>query len=199
MTGGWTYRLRDLLVGSLLLLLAAPVIVTVAVILLIGEGRPVLFRQSRPGRFGRSFTLLKFRTMRPLDASHQEDHERVTRIGRMLRATSLDELPSLWNVVRGDMSLVGPRPLLEDYLGDYTGIQHLRHQVRPGVTGLAQVSGRNTLEWQSRLDLDVTYVRHRSHLQDLIILARTVTTVLGRSGVSHPGHATMPRLDAGPD
>jgi lipopolysaccharide/colanic/teichoic acid biosynthesis glycosyltransferase len=199
MTGEWSYRLRDLVAGSLLFLLAVPIMVVVAVVLLVADGRPVLFRQERPGRSGRPFILVKFRTIRPAKDLVVQDAERVSRVGRVLRSTSLDELPELWNVVRGDMSLVGPRPLLDEYLAHYSGVQHLRHQVRPGLTGLTQVSGRNALDWQEKLDLDVTYVRHRTHRLDLIILLRTALTVLGRRGVNHPGHVTMPRLDARPD
>ncbi|WP_408897260.1 sugar transferase [Nocardioides sp. R1-1] len=199
MTGEWSYRLRDIVLGGLLLVAVLPVLAVVAVVVLLTDGRPLLFRQERPGRFGQPFTLVKVRTMRAASGPTEDDEQRISRVGRFLRATSLDELPELWNVVRGDMSLVGPRPLLDDYLGAYTGVQHLRHQVRPGLTGLAQVSGRNALDWQAKLDLDVHYVRERSHALDLRILARTLVTVLGRDGVSHPGHATMPRLDARPD
>lgn len=194
MTGDWSYRGRDLLLGSLLLAATVPLMAVIALALLVTEGRPILFRQQRPGQHGRPFVLVKFRTMREPTATEREDHERISRLGGFLRSTSLDELPTLWNVVRGDMGLVGPRPLLDDYLPAYDGVQHLRHQVRPGITGLAQVSGRNSLDWQDRLGLDVHYVRHRSHLGDLGVLARTAFIVLGRRGVQHPGHATMPRL-----
>lgn len=197
MSAGWSYRLRDLCLSALLLLALAPVLALVAVLVLVAEGRPVFFVQQRPGRHGRPFALIKFRTMRPSSSTEvgTDDEARITSIGRFLRASSLDELPELVNVLRGDMALVGPRPLLPDYLDHYTGVQHLRHQVRPGLTGLAQVSGRNALTWPEKLDLDVSYVRRRSHLLDLWILARTVRAVLLPSGdTSHAGHATMPRF-----
>lgn len=157
-------------------------------------GSPVFFRDRRPGRDGRPFTLLKLRTMReptPAEARLGSDGARLTRLGRLLRSTSVDELPSLWNVLRGDMSLVGPRPLLMQYLGRYTPEQARRHEVRPGLTGWAQVHGRNEVEWTRRFALDVWYVDHRSFLLDLEILALTVLTVLGRRGISARGHATM--------
>lgn len=197
MSSGWTYRLRDLCLSVVLLVVLAPVAVVLTLTLLVVQGRPVFFVQQRPGRYGRPFSLVKFRTMAPATAADAgDDDARITRIGRFLRASSLDELPELINVARGDMALVGPRPLLLDYLDHYTGEQHLRHQVRPGLTGLAQVSGRNALTWPEKLALDISYVRRRSHLLDLWILARTVRAVLMPKGdTSHAGHATMPRLD----
>ncbi len=153
-------------------------------------GPPVLFRQVRPGRHGRPFTLYKFRTMTGSEASGT-DAERITPLGRFLRSTSLDELPELVNVLRGDMSLVGPRPLLVEYLDRYTPEQNRRHEVRPGLTGLAQVSGRNATTWEERFALDVWYVDHRSLGLDLRILARTAAQVLRRQGISAPGMATM--------
>jgi sugar transferase EpsL len=148
----------------------------------------------RPGLGGRPFRIYKFRTMRhALDAGGRplSDAARLTAVGRFLRATSLDELPELWNVLKGDMSLVGPRPLLPEYLPLYSETHRRRHEVRPGLTGWAQVNGRNALEWPRRLDLDVWYVDQRSFWLDLRILARTVAAVLGRRGISQPGHATM--------
>jgi lipopolysaccharide/colanic/teichoic acid biosynthesis glycosyltransferase len=155
-------------------------------------GAPVLFRQQRPGLNGRPFTLFKLRTMRDGD---EPDALRVTRLGRALRATSIDELPELWNVVRGDMSLVGPRPLLVQYLDRYTPRQARRHEVRPGITGLAQISGRNTASWDERLELDVRYVETHTLRMDFGIIARTIGLVLRRQGITAEGHASMPEFE----
>lgn len=184
-------RAMDLSLAAVGLVVSAPVQAVVAGVVLATHGRPVLFRQERPGKDGVSFELVKFRTMRHPDATHVTDAERLTPVGRMLRATSLDELPTLWNVVKGEMSLVGPRPLLVAYLDRYTPEQSRRHEVRPGVTGLAQVRGRNGLSWDDKLALDVEYVDNRSLALDLRILAETVAVVLRRSGVSAAGHVTM--------
>lgn len=154
-------------------------------------GRPVLFTQERPGRDGRVFRLRKFRTMKNPDATHVTDAERLTDFGRFLRSTSLDELPSLWNIVRGDMSLVGPRPLLVSYLPLYTPRQARRHEVRPGLTGLAQVNGRNATTWGRRLAWDVEYVDNRSLALDAEIIWRTLSSVFRREGISQEGEATM--------
>lgn len=156
-------------------------------------GRPVFFRQQRPGLDGSLFTLIKFRTMRG-SVDDGSDADRLTSLGRFLRSTSLDELPELVNVVRGDMALVGPRPLLPDYLPLYTPEQAKRHQVRPGITGLAQVTGRNATTWEERLALDVWYVEHRSFVLDLKIIGRTLLHVLRRRGISQSGEATMSRF-----
>jgi lipopolysaccharide/colanic/teichoic acid biosynthesis glycosyltransferase len=156
-------------------------------------GAPVFFRQQRPGLHGRPFTILKFRTMRDaVDAggSPLPDAERLTRLGKFLRSTSLDELPELLNVLGGDMSLVGPRPLLMQYLERYTPEQARRHEVRPGITGWAQVNGRNAITWERKFELDVWYVDHRSFLLDLRILARTLAGVVRREGITQPGSAT---------
>lgn len=174
--------------------LGAPLLGVVAGVVAVEFGRPIFFRQARPGRDGVVFELVKFRTMRPTDAAHQSDAERLTPVGRALRATSLDELPSLWNVLKGEMSLVGPRPLLIEYLDRYTPEQARRHEVLPGITGLAQVSGRNHLSWDDKLALDVHYVDHRNLWLDVRILARTVTKVVRREGVSAAGHATAPKF-----
>ena len=157
----------------------------------LSMGSPVLFRHRRAGYRGRPFTLLKFRTMRP-GAPGEPDDARLTRLGALLRAASLDELPQLWNVLCGDMSLVGPRPLLMEYLARYTPEQARRHDVPPGITGLAQVRGRNAITWEEKFALDVWYVDHASLRLDLYILWRTLVAVVRRSGVSAPGHATMP-------
>ena len=185
-------RLIDLAVALPVLLVSLPVQAVVAAAVRTTMGRPVLFRQQRPGRYGEPFELVKFRTMRAAtDAASLHSTSRVTRLGAALRATSLDELPSLWNVARGDMSLVGPRPLLMEYLDRYTPEQARRHEVRPGVTGLAQISGRNAVTWDERLALDVQYVERRSLRLDLSILVGTVSTVLRRSGVDAGSGMTM--------
>jgi lipopolysaccharide/colanic/teichoic acid biosynthesis glycosyltransferase len=181
-------RVLDLVGAAVGLLVACIPMALIGVALRITMGRPVLFRQERPGRHGVRFTILKFRTMR---AGNGPDHERLTTLGRWLRATSLDELPELWNVLRGDMSLVGPRPLLVEYLDLYTPRQARRHEVRPGLTGLAQVAGRNLVDWEERFELDVEYVDTRSLALDLRIIGRTIASVLRREGISGEGEATM--------
>jgi lipopolysaccharide/colanic/teichoic acid biosynthesis glycosyltransferase len=190
-------RLFDLAVALVLLVVLAPVLAIIAVAVRLDVGSPVLFQQVRPGLHGKPFTLVKFRTMR--DSRHagsavDSDHQRLTGFGRWLRATSLDELPELWNVLRGDMSLVGPRPLLMQYLPRYTPEQMRRHDVRPGLTGWAQVNGRNALDWDEKFKLDVWYVDNRSALLDLVILLRTALSVVGRKGISHGESATMPEF-----
>ena len=186
-------RAVDVLVASTALVVTAPVMGLVALAVRRDLGSPVLFRQLRPGRDGVPFELAKFRTMRILSVSDgvDTDGERLTPFGRWLRSTSLDELPTLWNVLRGDMSLVGPRPLLMEYLDRYTPEQARRHEVRPGVTGLAQVRGRNTLSWEAKFAADVEYVDGLSPAMDLRILLATLTTVLRRHGISAPDAATM--------
>jgi lipopolysaccharide/colanic/teichoic acid biosynthesis glycosyltransferase len=168
----------------------------VAVAVRLTLGRPVLFRQPRPGRHGIPFVLVKFRTMRVVESAQgpASDGDRLTRVGSWLRAASLDELPTLWNVVRGDMSLVGPRPLLVEYLDRYTPEQGRRHKVRPGITGLAQVSGRNALTWEEKFASDVWYVDNCCLRLDVLILARTVAVVLHRKGVSADGAPTAPEF-----
>jgi sugar transferase EpsL len=185
----------DIAVAILALALTLPIMVIVAVLVRVFLGSPVLFRQGRPGLHGQPFTILKFRTMRDLrgpDGQMLADGERMTRFGRALRTSSLDELPELINVLRGDMSIVGPRPLMMSYLPLYTPQQARRHEVRPGITGLAQVSGRNSMSWEDRFVLDVHYVDTRSLMLDLRILARTVMLVLRRDGISTEGYATAP-------
>ena len=184
---------------STLILLVAPFLLpfglVIAALVRRGLGSPVLFRQTRSGLGGTSFPLVKFRSMRDAVDERGEplpDERRLTPFGRALRATSLDELPTLWNVLRGDMSLVGPRPLLPRYLPLYSAEQARRHEVRPGITGWAQVNGRNALSWEARFALDVWYVDNRSLALDLRILAMTVGKVLRRDGISPPGEATMP-------
>jgi sugar transferase EpsL len=187
-------RVIDVLGASAALVVLSPLLAVVAVLVRVRMGPPVLFRQLRPGREGRPFELTKFRTMtdrRGPDGALLPDAQRLTALGRFLRRTSIDELPELVNVVRGDMSLVGPRPLLMKYLPRYSPEQARRHEVRPGVTGWTQVNGRNDLTWEEKFALDVWYVDHRSTRLDLEILGRTVSQVLGGEGVSAPGHATM--------
>ncbi|RFC50368.1 MAG: sugar transferase EpsL [Verrucomicrobia bacterium] len=190
-------RFGDFLGALLGLILLSPVLLVVALLIRIKLGAPVLFPQPRPGKNGRGFTLWKFRTMtsaRDAAGRLRPDGERLNELGRFLRATSLDELPELWNVLKGDMSLVGPRPLLVEYLGRYTPEEARRHEVRPGLTGWAQINGRNAITWEDRLRLDVWYVDHRSLTLDLRIIFRTVAIVLRREGVSAPGAATMPEF-----
>lgn len=186
-------RAVDVAVAGAGLVVAAPVMAAVAVAVRRDLGSPVLFRQVRPGLHGRPFELVKFRTMRILSSADgvDTDGERLTPFGRWLRSTSLDELPTLWNVLRGDMSLVGPRPLLVEYLDRYTPEQFRRHEVRPGVTGLAQVRGRNELTWGEKFAADVEYVDTVGPVVDARILLATLRMVLRRQGISAPGTATM--------
>ena len=185
-------RALDVIVSLISLLVLSPVIAAVALVVRATLGRPVLFRQQRPGLRGVPFTLYKFRTMRlPRAVAGERDEERLTRMGAFLRSTSLDELPELWNVLRGDMSLVGPRPLLMEYLPLYTSEQARRHEVRPGITGWAQVNGRNGISWEEKFRLDVYYVDHQSPILDLKILALTLWRVITREGISEPGQATV--------
>ena len=196
MLDSWVKRLLDVAIASAGLVALSPVLAVLAVLVRADLGGDVLFRQRRPGRHGRPFTLYKFRTMRVAASpgASLDDEDRLTSLGRLLRASSLDELPELWNVLRGDMSIVGPRPLLMEYMPLYSADQARRHEVRPGITGWAQVHGRNTVAWADRFALDVWYVDNRSLLLDLRIMARTVATVLSRDGISEPGHATMRRF-----
>lgn len=187
-------RLLDIFMSIVLLILFAPVLFAVAVAIRLSGPGPILFRQARPGLHGKPFTLVKFRTMsdaRDAEGHLLPDEQRLTRLGAFLRSTSLDELPELWNVLKGEMSLVGPRPLLTQYLDRYTPEQARRHEVKPGLTGWAQVNGRNALTWEERFRLDVYYVDHWSLGFDLRILGLTVLKVLRREGISEPGRATM--------
>jgi sugar transferase EpsL len=187
-------RVLDCLLALAGLAILWPVLLVVALLIYVRMGPPVLFTQQRPGLYGRPFTLYKFRTMRDTRAADGRllpDADRLTAFGRFLRSTSLDELPELLNVLKGDMSLVGPRPLLMAYLDRYTPHQARRHEVRPGITGWAQVNGRNALSWEDRFDLDVWYVEHCSLWLDLKILALTIWKVLKREGISQNGEATM--------
>jgi len=190
-------RILDVTAAIAATILLLPVFLAVAVTVRLALGRPVLFRQTRPGYREQPFTLYKFRTMTNAvdrDGVLLPDKERLTSTGQFLRHTSLDELPQLWNVVRGEMSLVGPRPLLLQYLPRYTPEQRRRHEVLPGLTGWSQVMGRNCLHWHQKLQLDTWYVEHRSLWLDLRILAMTLRALLLRRGISHNGHATMPEF-----
>jgi lipopolysaccharide/colanic/teichoic acid biosynthesis glycosyltransferase len=187
-------RLVDIGISSATLLLLSPVIGLLALVIRLKLGGPVVFRQLRPGYLGKPFVMIKFRTMRNLsDASGKPlpDEQRLTRFGRLLRSTSMDELPELWNVLKGDMSLVGPRPLLMEYLPLYSPEQARRHEVRPGITGWAQINGRNALSWEEKFKLDVWYVDNHSIRLDIKILWLTIRKVLVREGISAPGEATM--------
>jgi len=187
-------RLLDIFTGALAMIVLSPVLIALAAAIRWKLGSPVLFRQQRPGLGGRPFWLLKFRTMtdaRGANGVLLPDAERLTSFGRFLRATSLDELPELINVLKGDMSLVGPRPLLMQYLERYTPVQAQRHEVRPGITGWAQVNGRNAITWEEKFKLDLWYVDNWSLWLDIKIIAMTIWKILKREGISQPGQATM--------
>jgi lipopolysaccharide/colanic/teichoic acid biosynthesis glycosyltransferase len=187
-------RFLDLTAAAVALFLLGPALAVVAVAVRLTMGHPILFRQVRIGRNERHFRILKFRTMRDLRNAAGEplpDSQRITTLGRLIRALSVDELPQLWNVLKGDMSLVGPRPLLPEYLPRYTPRQRRRHEVMPGLSGWAQVNGRNTLSWEGKFELDIWYVENCSPWLDLKILALTVAGVLRRAGIAQNGHATM--------
>ena len=190
-------RALDVAVAAPLLVIVSPVILGLALLIRLRMGSPVLFRQVRVGRGGERFEIVKFRTMRsapPGDDGPETDSDRLTPLGRALRSTSLDELPTLLNVARGDMSLVGPRPLPVRYLPRYSREHARRHEVRPGMTGWAQANGRNALLWDEQLDMDVWYVDHKSLRLDLRILRDTVARVVRRDGISANGHATRPEF-----
>ena len=190
-------RVFDVCLSLAILLALGPLMMVTALLVAARFGRPVLFQQSRPGRYGVPFRMIKFRTMtNDLDADGMllPDDLRLPALGRFLRASSLDELPELWNVLRGDMSLVGPRPLLVEYLALYTAAQRRRHEVRPGMTGWAQVNGRNSLTWEEKFALDVWYVENQSTWLDLRILGNTVRKVVKREGISRVGEATMSKF-----
>jgi lipopolysaccharide/colanic/teichoic acid biosynthesis glycosyltransferase len=188
-------RVVDIVGASVGIILLAPVMLAVALLVLLTMGRPVLFRQQRPGLRGKPFTLYKFRTMRDARTASGEllpDDLRLTTFGKWLRSTSLDELPELFNVLKGEMSLVGPRPLLMEYLPRYSPEQARRHEVKPGITGWAQVNGRNALTWEEKFRMDVWYVDHWNLWLDMKILLLTIWKVLKREGISAEGSATMP-------
>jgi lipopolysaccharide/colanic/teichoic acid biosynthesis glycosyltransferase len=190
-------RVFDLLLSGGALILLSPLLILLAIVVRIFLGSPVIFRQARPGLCGQLFDCMKFRTM--TDARDETgqllpDAHRLTTLGRFLRSTSLDELPELFNVLSGEMSLVGPRPLLASYVARYSAEQMRRHEVKPGITGWAQINGRNALDWDRKFELDLWYVDHQSFWLDLSILARTLWQVACRHGIAKPGHATMPEF-----
>ena len=187
-------RSLDVLLSLIALVALSPVLLMLSIVVRMRLGSPLLFKQIRPGHRGRPFQLVKFRTMTDEKDTHGDllpDNVRMPAFGRFLRSSSLDELPELWNVLKGDMSLVGPRPLLMEYLDLYSEEQSRRHEVRPGITGWAQVNGRNALSWEEKFALDVWYVDNRTMWLDIKILLMTVVKVFKREGVSHDGHATM--------
>jgi lipopolysaccharide/colanic/teichoic acid biosynthesis glycosyltransferase len=194
-------RAIDVLVSGVGLVVTAPLQACVALLVRTRLGSPVLFRQRRPGKDEKIFELVKFRTMRDPDPASGlvSDRDRLTPLGSALRASSLDELPTLWNVLKGDMSLVGPRPLLVQYLDRYDEAQRRRHEVRPGVTGLAQVSGRNAIAWEEKFAHDVSYVDHRSLRLDLTIVLKTFVATFKRAGIAAEGDVTMPEFTGRPD
>ena len=190
-------RVLDILGAAIGLIVFSPILIVISLMIRREMGSPVLFRQTRPGRHGKPFQMIKFRTMRDaIDADGRPlpDAERLTKLGRFLRASSIDELPELWNVLKGDMSLVGPRPLLMEYLPLYSSEQARRHEVRPGVSGWAQVNGRNAISWDEKFALDVWYVDNRSLWLDLKIIWLTIRKVIKRDDISAPGEATMSKF-----
>ena len=190
-------RASDLLSAGMGLLVLSPILIFIALMVRRKMGSPVLFRQTRPGRHGKPFQMIKFRTMRDeidTDGRPLPDAERLTKLGRFLRSSSIDELPELWNVLKGEMSLVGPRPLLMEYLPLYSPEQARRHEVRPGVTGWAQVNGRNAISWDEKFALDVWYVDNRSLWLDMKIIWLTIRKVIKRDGISAAGEATMSKF-----
>lgn len=193
-------RILDFVISLFALFFLMPFFLILVLLVRAKLGSPVLFRQSRPGMEGKAFQMVKFRTMtNECDASGEllPDGDRLTRFGQFLRSSSLDELPELWNVLKGDMSLVGPRPLLMEYLPLYSERQALRHEVRPGITGWAQVNGRNALSWEEKFDLDVWYVDNRTLWLDIKILFLTVWKVVKRDGISQDGESTMTKFSGG--
>ena len=195
-------RLLDIVIASSALVLLSPVYALVAYKVKKNLGSPVLFRQVRPGLYGKPFEMVKFRTMKDaLDAQGNPlpDSERLTPFGKMLRATSLDEMPELWNVIKGDMSIVGPRPLLMEYLPLYNSEQAKRHNVRPGITGHAQVNGRNAISWEKKFELDTWYVENQSLWLDFKIMLKTVKKVIAKDDISAEGEATMTKFTGTPE
>lgn len=190
-------RIFDLLSASLIIVFFIPIFLIIYILIFLTLGSPVIFKQKRPGLKTKPFYIYKFRTMLEIrDAKNKvlPDNLRLTKVGLFLRSLSIDELPSLWNVIKGDMSLVGPRPLLMEYLPLYNKKQYRRHDVKPGITGWAQVNGRNSLSWQDRFNLDVWYVDNQSFLLDLKILVMTFKKVIFRNGISEDGHVTMSKF-----
>jgi len=187
-------RSIDIILSIIALIFLAPLYIIIVILIRLHMGSPIFFRQKRPGMHGKPFTLYKFRTMRDIfdeDGNLLPDSDRLTRFGKFLRSTSLDELPELFNVLRGEMSIVGPRPLLLQYLDRYTPEQARRHEVKPGITGWAQVNGRNAIDWEDKFKLDVWYVDNQSFRLDLKIIGLTIWKILKREGISQAGQATM--------
>lgn len=195
-------RLLDIVIASSALVLLSPVYALVAYKVKKNLGSPVLFRQLRPGLYGKPFEMVKFRTMKDaldLDGNPLPDSERLTAFGKMLRSTSLDEMPELWNVIKGDMSIVGPRPLLMEYLPLYNREQAKRHNVRPGITGHAQVNGRNAISWEKKFELDTWYVENQSLWLDFKIMLKTVKKVIAKDDISAEGEATTTKFTGTPE
>ena len=195
-------RILDIYISLFALCVFAPILVFTTILIRIKLGSPIFFRQDRPGKNGRVFTLIKFRTMKDAQDSKSEqleDSKRLTRFGKILRATSIDELPELWNVLKGDMSIVGPRPLLVEYLPLYSSEQARRHEVRPGVTGWAQVNGRNAISWEQKFAFDVWYVDNQSLWLDFVILLKTPLKVLRFKDVHSSNHVTMELFKGSPE
>lgn len=193
-------RAFDILISSIALILLTPIFLFLIFRIRRSLGAPVFFRQIRPGKDGKPFQLIKFRSMRDVntvDGTPLPDGERLTELGKKLRASSLDELPELWNVLKGEMSLVGPRPLLMEYLQHYTPAQARRMEVRPGITGWAQINGRNAISWEEKFKLDVWYVNNQSLLLDIRILFGTIKKVIAKEGISETGEATMSKFSGG--
>ena len=194
---GLVKRLLDFVAASLLVVILSPVFLALAVGVWLRLGRPIIFKQDRPGLAGEPFTIYKFRSMLDITDSKGNlppNNQRMTPFGRFIRAASLDELPELWNVIKGDMSLVGPRPLMMWYLPRYNAEQARRHDVKPGITGLAQIGGRNTLSWEEKFAFDIEYVDNHDLGLDISILVRTIGKVLARDGISHRDHLSMPEF-----
>ena len=192
-----TKRLFDIVVAGASLIMLAPILLLVAILIRTKLGKPIFYRQTRPGLRGKPFEILKFRSM--LEAYDENgvplpNDQRMTSFGRFLRSASLDELPELWNILKGDMSIVGPRPLLMEYIPLYSEQQRRRHDVPPGLTGWSQINGRNAISWEEKFELDVWYVQNASFLLDLKIIVMTVIKVLRRDGISHAGDVAMPRF-----
>ena len=186
-------RLFDIILSIILLILACPILLSVSVLVFLNLGRPIFYIQRRPGFNGELFNLLKFRTM-IVEGDHRSDGDRLTAFGKKLRSSSLDELPELFNVLKGEMSLVGPRPLLEEYLPLYSEEQLRRHETKPGLTGLAQINGRNSLSWEEKFSYDLWYVDNYSIILDIKILILTLKSVFTKKGISAEGEATMPKF-----
>ncbi len=190
-------RAFDIIVSLIVLIVLSPIILLTAMLIFLFSGKPIIFKQIRPGLNGKPFTIYKFRTMNNITGVHQEnldDEYRITRLGKILRRFSIDELPQFFNVLKGDLSIVGPRPLLMEYLELYSSSQFRRHEVKPGITGWAQINGRNLVSWEKRFEMDVWYVDHQSFCLDIKIIFRTFANVIKGIGISQRGHPTMTKF-----